>query len=254
MTTVAVVTGASSGMGRACVEVLRDTADHLVAVDLSVPDIDGTIGMACDIADPSAVGQLVGQVRELGSLRSLVHAAGISPSMGDARRVFEVDLVGTHHVVSEFEALVERGTAAVCFSSSAAYQIAPFADPAHDRFLDVPGSSEFLDEITALISDSGHAYALAKRGVVRLVGRASVRWGSLGGRINSLAPGLIDTPMGQLELSKQPMMRDMLTRTPLGRLGDPREIASAVRYLLSDEASFVCGIDLLVDGGMVQGQ
>ena len=49
-------------------------------------------------------------------------------------------------------------------------------------------------------------------------------------------------------------MREMLAATPLGRLGDPLEIASAVRYLLSDEASFVCGIDRLVDGGMVQGQ
>ena len=69
-----------------------------------------------------------------------------------------------------------------------------------------------------------------------------------------MAPGLIDTPMGRMELAEQPMMRQMLERTPLGRLGDPKEVAAAVGYLLSDAASFVSGIDLLVDGGMVQGQ
>ena len=72
--------------------------------------------------------------------------------------------------------------------------------------------------------------------------------------MNSVAPGLIDTPMGRMELEEQPMMRQMLERTPLRRLGDPKEVAAAVRYLVSDDASFVSGIDLLVDGGMVQGQ
>ncbi|MGH9275426.1 MAG: SDR family oxidoreductase, partial [Acidimicrobiales bacterium] len=68
-----------------------------------------------------------------------------------------------------------------------------------------------------------------------------------------VAPGLIDTPMGRLELAQQPVMQQMLEHTPLGRLGHPREVASTVAYLLSDAASYVSGIDVLVDGGMVQG-
>ena len=90
--------------------------------------------------------------------------------------------------------------------------------------------------------------------MIRAVGRAAVPWGRRGGRVNSIAPGLIDTPMGRLEMEQQPMMQQMLEHTPLGRLGDPQEVAAAVRYLVSDDASFVSGIDLLVDGGMVQGQ
>ena len=86
-----------------------------------------------------------------------------------------------------------------------------------------------------------------------MAGRAAVRWGRLGGRVNSVSPGLIDTPMGRQEMEVQPIMRQMLEHTPLGRLGDPMEVASAVRYLVSDEASFVSGIDILVDGGMLQG-
>jgi len=250
---VAVVTGAASGMGRECVEKLRSRVDQIVAVDLAAPTVDGTTGVACDVSDRAAVGALVEQVREIGVLRALVHAAGISPTMADARRVFEVDLVGTHHILDGFEPLVVAGSAAVCFSSSAAYQVAPFVDAEQDGMLDAPHAPDFLDRITAVVGDSGFAYALAKRGVIRAVGRAAVRWGPLGGRVNSVAPGLIDTPMGRQEFDRQPIMGEMLDRTPLGRLGHPSEVADVVVYLLSDEASFVSGIDVLVDGGMVQG-
>ena len=93
--TVTVITGAASGMGRVCVERLRGTTEHLVAVDLRAPDIEGVVGVACDVADPGAVGLLVEKVEGLGPFRALAHAAGVSPTMAAARRVLEVDLVGT---------------------------------------------------------------------------------------------------------------------------------------------------------------
>jgi NAD(P)-dependent dehydrogenase (short-subunit alcohol dehydrogenase family) len=251
--TVAVVTGAASGMGRACVESLRGLADVLVAVDVNAPDIDGTLGVACDVADPAAVHALVARVQELGAFRALAHAAGISPTMADARRVFAVDLVGTQLLLDAFEAVAGPGAAAVCFSSSAAYQIAPFVEAGQDAMLDDPLAPEFLDRAASAFADSGLAYALAKRGVIRAAGRAALRWGRRGGRVNSVAPGLIDTPMNRQEFERQPIMQEMLERTPLGRLGDAREVAAVVAYLVSDAASFISGIDVLVDGGMIQG-
>src|SRR5437588_7692861 len=131
------------------------------------------------MSDRNAVTALVAQVREVDPLRALVHAAGISPTMADARRVFEVDLVGTHHVLDGFESLVVPGSAAVCFSSSSAYQLAPFVEADQDRMIDAPEASDFLERITSVVTDSGHAYALAKRGVIRCVARAAVRWGRL---------------------------------------------------------------------------
>ena len=250
---VAVVTGAGSGMGRACVDSVRAIADVVVAVDLRAPDIDGTVGVACDVSDPAAVRALAEEVSGLGELRALVHAAGISPTMGDARRVFEVDLVGTQLLLDAFEDLAVPGSAAVCFSSSAAYSIAAFLDADLEALVGDPMAPDFLDRAAGVASDSGFAYALAKVGVIRAAGRAAVRWGRRGGRVNSIAPGLIDTPMGRQELARQPVMREMFDRTPLGRLGDPREVAAAVAFLVSDAASFVSGIDLLVDGAMVQG-
>jgi NAD(P)-dependent dehydrogenase (short-subunit alcohol dehydrogenase family) len=251
--TVAVVTGAARGMGRACIDSLRGIADTIVAVDLRAPAIDDTVGVACDVSDPAAVGALAARVRELGSFRALAHAAGISPTMADARQVFAVDLVGTQLLLDAFEELVVPGTAAVCFSSSAAYQIAPFVEAGQDALLDDPMAPDFLERATAAFPDSGFAYALAKRGVIRAAGRAAVTWGRRGGRVNSVAPGLIDTPMNRQEFEQQPIMREMLERTPLGRFGEAGEVAAVVAYLVSDAASFISGIDVLVDGGMVQG-
>ena len=249
--TVAVVTGAARGMGRSCVEALRGLAQHLIAVDLVAPEIEGTIGLSCDISDPAAVGALVEHVAALGPFRALAHAAGISPTMADARRIFDVDLVATQRILEAFEPLVVPGAAAVCFSSLAAYQIALFADPALDALIDDPLAPGFLDRISAQVADPGYAYGLAKRGVVRASARAAVRWGQRGGRVNSLAPGIIDTPMGRQELEQQEVMRGMMAQAPLGRLGRSDEVAAVAAFLVSDDASFVSGIDVLVDGALL---
>jgi NAD(P)-dependent dehydrogenase (short-subunit alcohol dehydrogenase family) len=251
---VVVVTGASSGMGRACIEQLRSTADVIIAVDLDEPAIDGTVGYACDVADRDAVHGVADLVRSTGTFRALVHAAGISPTMGDARRVLDVDLLGTRHLLDAFEDLVTAGSAAVCFSSSAAYALAPFVTPEIESLLHDPLAPGFLDRaVEASAENSGFAYAIAKVGVIRAAARAAVRWGPRGGRVTSLSPGIIDTPMGRQELEQQPEMATMLEQTPLGRLGAPEEVAAVAAFLVSDAASFITGIDVLVDGGQVQG-
>jgi NAD(P)-dependent dehydrogenase (short-subunit alcohol dehydrogenase family) len=235
-------------MGRACVERLRGTVDHLVAVDLHEPDIEDTIGVACDVSDADSVAALVDRVRELGVFRSLAHAAGLSPTMADPRRIVEVNLVGTVHVLDAFEPVVGPGSAAVCFASSAGYLPLELLGDALAQLVHDPRADGFLDQVESLLHDSGLGYAWSKKGVQLEAAKAAVRWGPLGGRVVSLSPGLIDTPMGRQEFEQQPIMQEILDNTPLHRLGSADEIAAVVAFLLSGEASFVSGIDVLVDG------
>jgi NAD(P)-dependent dehydrogenase (short-subunit alcohol dehydrogenase family) len=205
------------------------------------------------VSDPDAVKTLAAQVADLGPFRALIHAAGISPTMAHPRPIFAVDLVGTQLVLDAFEDLVVEGSAAVCFASIAAHYLLSWVTPEQEALLRDPLAPDFLDRVTAAVTDSRIAYAVAKVGVIRAAARAAVRWGPRGGRVNSISPGLIDTVMGQAELAEHPVMRDMLANTPLGRLGDPKEIAAVAAFLVSDAASFVSGTDVIVDGAMLQG-
>ena len=212
------------------------------------------LGVPCDVTNPDAVAALAQCVAATGPLAVLAHVVGLSPSMGDFRTIMAVNLIGARLVHDAILPLATQGTAAVFVASLAAH-VAPVDDALH-AIMDDPLAPTFLDTLEAALTEpatSSLAYCLSKASVVRLCQREARNWGAHGARILSLSPGLIATPMGALEFERQPMKYDMLAATPLAREGTMLEVAATLDFMASRDASFLSGIDILIDGGLLAG-
>ena len=256
MTSTNVVVGAASGMGAAVARLLAPQGPLLLA-DLDATSLDAVAAelggdvqvQACDITVPADRDALAGAIGQLGAL---VVTAGLSPSMAGGRRIYDVNLVATAALVRALEPTLGPGSAGVVFASMAGHMIPP--SPEVDAVLDRPDAPTFFDDLAALgfdVDEPQLAYAISKRGVIRLARRESLRWGTHGARLLSLSPGIVDTGMGRLEAEHEPAMAGMVDNSPLGRMATPEELAKVAAFLVSDAASFMTGTDVLVDGGAV---
>jgi len=208
-----------------------------------------------DVSDPDSVRGLADTAAQLGTFRILVHTAGVSPVQATTDRVIAVDVIGTALVLDEFLRLAGPQSVAVCIASMAgAMAVLP---PEAERLLATTPTAELasLPILDPAKLDRGAAYSIAKRANQLRVQWASLQWGRKGGRVVSVSPGIISTPMGQEELSgpSGQMMRAMIAASGTGRVGTPDDIAAAVEFLVSPAASFITGTDLLVDGGAIAG-
>jgi NAD(P)-dependent dehydrogenase (short-subunit alcohol dehydrogenase family) len=253
-----VITGAAGGMGRACAERFAAPGRRLVLCDLREDSLGGATEAASrlgaevtllggDIADPgfpAAVVQRLGGDR----IGALIHTAGLSPTMADGDRILEVNLFATRRMVDGLRDRMAPGGSVVLISSCSAYMIPPGAFAAE---LKMWLESNEPNPLRAAAPGPEMAYPASKRGVIVLVGHEAASFGAAGVRINSIAPGFIDTAMSRAEMEVSERMVAMIGQVPLGRLGEADEIAKVIEFLCSPAASYVTGCDIKVDGGIL---
>jgi NAD(P)-dependent dehydrogenase (short-subunit alcohol dehydrogenase family) len=216
-------------------------------------------GYRCDITDPAQT-KILGEALSRGrGVRALAHVAAVGPAVGDWRKMLAVDLLGPHLIAEAVGPHMVRGAAAVFVGSLASYLCAP--DPRLNPVLDEPlnpGFYEAILEIHGAEPNMMESYSYAKLGLIRLAEKLAIAWGENEVRALSLSPGMIQTSMGRSEGATLPShtekggevpRSEWVREIPLGREGTIVETAAVIAFLVSDAASFVNGIDIVVDGG-----
>jgi 3-oxoacyl-[acyl-carrier protein] reductase len=219
----AVVTGGGRGIGAAIVDRLASDGYDVVVIDKRpAPGI-----IECDVSDAAAVDAVAA---EIGTVDVLVNNAGmwkharfedVTPE--DFADVLAVNLIGAFHCTRAFgRPMLDRG-----------------------------GSIVNIASIAAKAAGSGTgSYSASKAGLVALTEQTALAWGPRGVRCNAVGPGLVPTP-GTNDTYSDPDVRRSRTRAvPLRRLATPEDIAAAVAFLVSDDASYITGQAIYVDGGL----
>jgi NAD(P)-dependent dehydrogenase (short-subunit alcohol dehydrogenase family) len=207
-----------------------------------------------DVSERQSVHQLAETARALGDVTGVIHAAGVSPSQASPATILAVDLYGTALVLEEFGTIVAPGGAAVVIASQSGHRLGPLS-AAEDAALATTPADELLslpmlqpDRVT----DSLHAYQLAKRGNSLRVKAEAIRWGKRRARVNTISPGIIITPLAKDELTgpRGEGYRRMIEMCPVRRAGTPDEVATIGALLLGPDGAFITGSDFLIDGGV----
>jgi 2-hydroxycyclohexanecarboxyl-CoA dehydrogenase len=228
----AVVTGGASGIGRAVAQRLRKDGLRVAVIDLTPTD-DG-FGRVADVTDRAQVDTAVAAIREeFGPILVLVNAAGVegfkkfsNMSFDEWSKVIDVNLNGVFHTIQAVlpDMLEEGWGRIVNISSSSAHSGQPFMSH----------------------------YVAAKSAVNGLTKSLALEYGPSGITVNAVPPGFVDTPMLRSAESRHLLggsVEDHINRTPVRRVGRPEDIAAACSFFISEEASYITGQILGVNGG-----
>jgi NAD(P)-dependent dehydrogenase (short-subunit alcohol dehydrogenase family) len=265
MNQVSVITGGAGGMGVATANIVgRDHAvvlcdvrqDRLdnAAATLKDLGIDATV-VNCDVTDRRAVADLYDTANGLGTLASVIHTAGVSPSMGAADYIMRTNAIGTVNVNEAFHATAGDGAVIVNVASMAAHLLPAEFVPAEHFPLALNDSDAFFSAMVAACDGipedarSGFAYALSKSFVKWYSESQAERFNARGLRIVSVSPGSVDTEMGRLE--EQAGAGAMVADAAVPRWGKAEEMAELLAFCASDKAGYLTGTDILNDGGVV---
>lgn len=240
---ITLITGAGSGIGAVIAAQAAARGDRVViadidgdAADRTSASIAGSVSMTVDVTARDQVRDMVGRVeRDLGPLSVLVNNAALASDVPfDSltedlwHRDIAVSLDGAFHsIAAALPGMIAAGGGAIVNIAS----------------------------VNGLTYVGNEAYSAAKAGLISLTKSIAVRYGDRGIRCNAVAPGTIATPIWEQRMAVDPdVMRRAAKWYPLGRIGRPEDVASAVLFLAGDGASWITGVTLPVDGGLLAGR
>ena len=264
MANICVITGGGSGMGLEAsklvgkdqkVILVGRTASKLenALKELAAVGVEAE-AYSCDTSDFEAVKKLAAYAASQGAVKTVIHAAGVSPHMTDGEQIFAINAIGTIYVDQAFAEVMGAGSCILNVSSMSAYmlpadrvpkQIYKLALQSVDAFR--AGANQMLTMVPEA-QKAGMAYAVSKNFVIWYTARMAVQYGKKGIRVVSISPGTFNTPMGEIEGEEA---ASIAKRGALGRTGEPVEIARMMAFMVSDQASYLTGVDILYDGGSI---
>ncbi|MBO1902157.1 SDR family oxidoreductase [Leucobacter weissii] len=241
----AAVTGAASGNGRAIAEKMLAEGARVAALDLNGEALAAVFGedprvlrVECDVAD------------ERSARSAMAEVAGVFPRLDVLVNNAGIVKFGTFETLplAEWDQVFAVNSTGPFLVTQAASELLRAGDTAHTRAVVNITSVE----AHIVISSSGHPqihYNASKGALLQLTRALSVELAPAGIRVNAVAPGYIRTPFTAEALEQDEVRGFLLDRTPMGRIGEPEDVAGGVAFLASDEASWVTGTTLFVDGG-----
>ncbi|MGP3978805.1 3-oxoacyl-[acyl-carrier-protein] reductase [Streptomyces sp. 8N114] len=227
------VTGGNRGIGLAIARAFAEAGDKVAVTYRSGEPPEGFLGVKCDITEPEQVEQAYKEIEEKqGAVEVLVANAGVTRdqlllrmSEDDFTSVLDTNLTGTYRVVKRASRGMLRAR---------------------------KGRIVLISSVVGLMGQAGQAnYAASKAGLVGFARSLSRELGSRNITCNVVAPGFVDTDMTRALTDEQ--REDIVKQVPLGRYAAPEEVASSVRFLASDEAAYITGAVIPVDGGLGMG-
>lgn len=206
-----------------------------------------------DLVSRESIQSFIAKGLDLGSITTLINSAGVSPSQASIETILQVDLYGTAVLLEEVGRVIQPGGSGVTISSQSGYRM-PQLTAEEDRLLAITPSEELLN-LDLLqpqnLTNSLHAYQMAKRCNGKRVMAEAVQWGQRGARLNAISPGIIVTPLAIDEFNgiRGNFYKEMFAKSPAKRPGTADEVANLAELLLTNRGAFITGSDFLIDGG-----
>ena len=236
---IALVTGGAQGIGLACGEALAADGFKVILADINEAVVDAAkgvaddaVGLVCDMSDPDQINAMFDTIEtDHGPVSALVNNAGVAApgdfldyDLDTFRKVIDLNLVGVFTALQRAaKTMVAKG---------------------------IEGAIVNMSSINAKVAIPAiPAYCASKGGVMQLTKASSLALAPHNIRVNAVGPGSIDTAMMAGVNADPAAMAKVMSRTPLQRVGEPREIADTVAFLISPKASYITGETIYVDGG-----